>query len=145
MYLDKDFALQKTHHNIVEFWHKTNFLHQVEVDSIEIKTNESDMFYKYQSFYNKKMKVQNYTFNWENEGGRFKIKCGRKENIRNLENIKTNMQKTFQHFAVIDAVLYNKHNKFWHLELSGIGVSTFHFDSLSGIASVSGYYMKKKI
>lgn len=143
MYSEKDFSFQKTHHNIVEFWHKTNFLHQVEVDSIEIKSHESDMFYKYQSFYNKKNSIKS-QIRYSSEGGNFKIKCTKTENMKNLLNVKINLQKTYQNFAMIDAVLYNKHSKFWHLELVGIGINNYHFDSLSGITSVSGYYIKQK-
>jgi hypothetical protein len=134
----------KTHYNIVEFWHKTNFLGKIELDSISLKSNKDDEMLKYHSFSNKN-KIYQKTFDWHTNGGNFKMTLKNKEKYYLLQNIRNNLKKTLEDFIPINAVIYNKYSSFYHSELMGIGVSSINEENNTGFSVMTGWYVKQII
>jgi hypothetical protein len=136
---------KRTHHNIIEFWYKTNFLQKIECDRIDIYLHEDEMsaFNSYSHYPNSKNRgFQNY-FNWAKQGGKFKVY--NKINHGNgsvFSKIKDNMKRNYQDVKEINCLLYNKHNTFSHLEMQSIGISSIQLDSATGYEILSGYFFK---
>jgi hypothetical protein len=133
----------KTHHNIIEFWCKTNFLQKIEIDMIEISHHNNDIEYKYRNFSNPKKTYQK-IFNWASQGGNFKVFINneKKDAIKIFNNLKSNLTSTMKEYRLIDCLLYNKYSNFHHLEIKGVGISSLNIDSNSGYYIMTGWFAK---
>lgn len=133
----------KTLHNIIEFWHKTNFLQKIEIDMVHIHENENYEDKPYSKFSNSKKSYQKF-FNWPNHGGNFKIfiKSDKKDSIKICNNLKNNLTTTMKEYKVIDCLLYNKYSDMSHMEIKGVGISSLSFENNSGYNIMTGWFVK---
>lgn len=121
-----------THHNIIEFYHKSNCLFKLKCDKIVIKINDP-----YEENYRKSQKKWNLM-----EGGNFEIHMNiNNYNKKNLFNIKDNIKTNYMKFEQIDGVVYNLKNIDVNAEMKKIHVGSLKLDH-NGFHILYGWFFR---
>jgi hypothetical protein len=93
---------ERTHHKRIEFWHKTNYLHGLIVESVEIKKHNQKIDLSYNSYAQVKQK------GWSLDSGICKITiCKKTTSDEEVNAILENIKSVQKSMIYVDVVLRN--------------------------------------